>query len=144
VAPHGPPDAGIYAWAMSDEIETVEPDPASAETELAPERVRELAGAGDARLIDVRRDYEFAEGHLPGARQVEINHLTAQADSIPKDRVVVFYCRSGNRSGMAAAAFREGGWDAHNLAGGIVAWVEAGHPLDPADGHVAEPRPPTA
>lgn len=129
---------------MSDPIETVEPDPASAETELAPARVRELAEAGDADLIDVRRDYEFEEGHLPGARHVEVNELTAQLDAIPKDRAVVFYCRSGNRSGMAAAAFREAGWDAHNLAGGITAWAEAGHPLEPDGGQVAAPRPPTA
>ena len=129
---------------MSDPIEIVEPDPASAETELAPERVQELADAGKADLIDVRREYEFEQGHLPGARQIEVNELTAQADSIPRDRTVVFYCRSGNRSGMAAAAFREGGWDAHNMAGGITAWAEGGLPLEPEDGHVAVPRPPTA
>jgi len=129
---------------VSDPIETVSPDPASAETELQPERVRELAEAGDADVVDVRRGYEFEEGHLPGARHVEVNELTVQAESISKDRPVVFYCRSGNRSGMAAAAFREAGWDAHNLAGGIVAWADAGHPLEPDGGQVAAPRPPTA
>ena len=129
---------------MSDPIETIEADPAAAETELTPERVRELGETGDADLVDVRRDYEFDEGHLPGARQIEVNELTAQADSIPKDRPVVFYCRSGTRSGMAAAAFREAGWDAHNLAGGITAWTEAGHRLEPEGGRVADPRPPSA
>ena len=47
---------------------------------------------------------------------------------------MVFYCRSGNRSAMAAEAFREAGYDAHNLAGGITAWVDARTPLEPADG----------
>jgi rhodanese-related sulfurtransferase len=114
------------------------------ETELPPERVRELADSGAAELIDVRREYEWEEGRLPGARQIEMNELTANADSIPKDRSVVFYCRSGNRSGMAAAAFREAGYDAHNLAGGITAWAEAGLPLEPDDARVAEARPPSA
>lgn len=114
------------------------------EVELEPGRVRDLADAGEIELIDVRRDYEFEEGHLPGARRIEMNELTARADSIPKDRVVVFYCRTGNRSGMAAAAFREAGYDAHNMAGGITAWAEAGHMLEPEGGRVAEPRPPSA
>jgi hydroxyacylglutathione hydrolase/adenylyltransferase/sulfurtransferase len=116
----------------------------SSKTELAPERVRELAESGEAELIDVRRGYEWEEGHLPGARQIEVNDLTAQADSIPKDRTVAFYCRSGNRSGMAATAFREAGYDAHNMAGGIIGWAEAGYPLEPEGGHVAEARPPSA
>jgi rhodanese-related sulfurtransferase len=116
----------------------------AAETELAPERVRELANSGEAELIDVRRDHEFADGHLPGARQIEMNELTAQSESIPRERTIVFYCRSGNRSGMAAAAFREAGYDAHNMAGGIIGWAESGFALEPEGGHVAESRPPSA
>ncbi len=114
------------------------------DAELKPGRVAELAQSGEAELIDVRRDYEWEAGHLAGARHIEVNELTSQADSIPRDRPVVFYCRSGNRSGMAAQAFREAGWDAHNMAGGISAWAEAGRPLEPEDGDVADSRPPTA
>jgi rhodanese-related sulfurtransferase len=124
--------------------ESVEELPANPDTELAPDRVKELADAGQVELIDVRRDYEWEAGHLAGARHVEVNDLTSEAGSIAKDRRVVFYCRSGNRSGMAAQAFREAGWDAHNMAGGIAAWAEAGLPLEPDGGTVAETRPPTA
>ena len=45
---------------------------------------------------------------------------------------------------MAAQAFREAGWDAHNLDGGITAWVDAGLAIEPEDGEVAQGRPPTA
>jgi rhodanese-related sulfurtransferase len=114
------------------------------ETALPPERIAEMRDAGEIELIDVRMDYEWEAGHLAGARHVEVNELTAGADSIPKDRPVIFYCRGGNRSGMAAQAFREAGWDAHNMAGGVSAWVEAGLPLEPEDGTVAEGRPPEA
>ena len=129
---------------MSDNAEATETSSSPSETELAPERVRELAESGEADLIDVRREYEWEEGRIGGARQIEMNELTANADSIPKDRPVVFYCRSGNRSGMAATAFREAGYDAHNMAGGITAWAEAGFPLEPEGGRVAEARPPSA
>jgi rhodanese-related sulfurtransferase len=116
-------------------------DDVTTQTELPPARVHELAAAGEAELIDVRRDYEWEAGRLAGARHIEVNDLTAEADSIPKDRMVIFYCRGGSRSGMAADAFREAGYDAHNMAGGLRAWVEEGLPLEPEDGEVAEVRP---
>jgi rhodanese-related sulfurtransferase len=111
------------------------------ETEIEPARAAELIDAGEAELIDVRRPYEWEAGRISGARPIEVNQLTGEAESISKDGPVIFYCRSGNRSALAAAAFREAGWDAYNLAGGLRAWVEQGLPPDPADGEVAEPRP---
>jgi rhodanese-related sulfurtransferase/SAM-dependent methyltransferase len=114
---------------------------AGIETELAPERVAEMLDRAQAKLIDVRHDYEWSEGRIPGARHIEVNQLAAAAPSIPQDRPVVFYCRSGSRSGMAADAFREAGYDAYNLAGGMVAWAERGLALEPPSGSVAEPRP---
>jgi rhodanese-related sulfurtransferase len=115
-------------------------DAPTTEAELEPKRVAELIADG-AELIDVRRDYEWEGGRIEDARHIEVNELVAEAESIPKDRPVIFYCRSGNRSGMAAAAFREAGYDAHNMAGGIQAWVEAGLPIEPADGEVRAPLP---
>ena len=112
-------------------------------TELDPAAAAERVEAG-AQLVDVRQDYEWEAGRIAGARHLEVNDLTANADSIPKDRPVVFYCRGGSRSGMAAAAFREAGWDAHNMAGGISAWADEGRDLEPTDGLVAESRPPSA
>jgi rhodanese-related sulfurtransferase len=112
------------------------------ETEIAPERVAELLESG-AFLVDVRRSYEWEAGRIPDATHVEINDLARSAESVPRDRPVVFYCRSGSRSALAAAAFRQAGWDAYNVEGGIQAWVEAGRELDPPDGEVAPPRPGT-
>jgi rhodanese-related sulfurtransferase len=118
--------------------------PTAAQTELAPARVAELAAAGEIELIDVRLNYEWEAGRLAGARHVEVNELTGEAESIPRERAVVFYCRGGNRSAMAAQAFREAGWEAYNMAGGVSAWAQAGLPLEPEGGHVAGTRPPTA
>ena len=118
------------------------PDTArKSELELAPEQVAELIEGGGVELIDVRQPYEHEAGHIEGDRHIEINSLSSSAESIPKDRTVVFYCRSGSRSGMAAEAFAQAGWDAHNLSGGLIAWVERELPIVPAGGEVAGQRP---
>jgi rhodanese-related sulfurtransferase len=111
------------------------------ETEITAARAAELIEAGEAELIDVRQPYEVEAGRIRGARSIEVNELTREAESISRERPVIFYCRSGNRSALAAAAFRQAGWDAYNLAGGLRAWVEHGLALDPVDGEVAESRP---
>ena len=118
-------------------------DVEQAATDLDPARAEELIGAG-ATVIDVRRPYEHEAGRIAGARNIEMNDLSGAAESISRDRPVLFYCRAGNRSQMAAQAFREAGFDAYHVAGGIAAWAEAGRPLDPDDGEIIAPRPPTA
>jgi len=109
--------------------------------EVEPGELAEMISAGNVEVIDVRRDYEYEAGHIPGARHIELNDLTANAASIAKERPVVFYCGSGNRSGMPTEAFSQAGYDAHNLAGGIRAWVDVENPLEPEDGAIAAPRP---
>jgi len=96
------------------------------ERELSPEVVAELLARGDTQLVDVREPYEHAAGRIAGDRHVQLEALAAEAETIDRDRPVVFYCRVGARSGMAAQAFAASGWDAYNLSGGIVAWVNAG------------------
>jgi rhodanese-related sulfurtransferase len=90
------------------------------------------------QLLDVRTDVEFLAGHIPGARHVPLADMQAQAASLDREKPVVVYCRSGERSGPAADAFTASGWDAHSIEGGLLAWSEDGLPLDPADGSVAE------
>jgi rhodanese-related sulfurtransferase len=112
---------------------------AAIETAIPPDRAAALIGDG-AQAIDVRRPDEWDAGRIAGARRIEMNELSGAAESIARDRPVVFYCRSGNRSAMAAEAFRQAGWDAYNLEGGLQAWVAEGLELDPVTGEVAEPE----
>ena len=107
------------------------------DSDYTPQQVAELIKQGDVQLIDVRETYEHEAGRIAGDRLIELMQLTAQAQTIDRDRPVVFYCRSGSRSAMATQAFRQAGYDAHNMAGGIIEWHAAGLPLEPADGHVA-------
>lgn len=126
---------------MSDAATTEGANSAGQGLELEPARVSELAAAGEAELVDVREAYEHEAGRISGSRHVEVNELTAAAPSISKDRAVVFYCRSGSRSAMAAEAFSQAGYDAFTMTGGLAGWAERGLPLEPAGGKVAEPRP---
>jgi rhodanese-related sulfurtransferase len=112
---------------MSDQ-ETVGQD-------LTPAQVAEL---GDVQLIDVRTDPEWEAGHLAGARHVPLEQVGTVAGEIDQGRPVVFYCRVGERSALAAEAFRGAGFDAYTMAGGLVAWVEEGRPLEPDNGEVAQ------
>ena len=102
-----------------------------------PGQVRKLVEEG-AQLVDVRTDHEWEAGHIEGATHIELGELSSRSDEIDRSRPVVFYCRSDNRSDMAAAALADGGYEASVLAGGIQAWAEAGLPLAPAGGYVAE------
>ncbi len=107
------------------------------DTDYSPQQVAELHARGEVQLIDVRQPDEYDAGRIAGSRLVVLSELAASAETIDRDRPVVFYCRTGARSAMATEAFSGAGYDAHNMAGGLVDWEAAGLPLDPAGGTVA-------
>ena len=106
------------------------------DADLTPREVAALAARGEVTLVDVREPYEHAAGRIAGARHIPLERLAEAAADL--EWPVVFYCRVGIRSAMAAAAFRASGRDARNMAGGLVAWQRGGLPLDPQDGYVAD------
>jgi rhodanese-related sulfurtransferase len=108
----------------------------SDERDITPEQAEALRAAG-AQVVDVREDEEWDAGRIGGARHLPLGQVAAQAPTIDRDTPVVFYCRVGARSAMAADAFRKGGYEAYSLAGGLEAWAGEGRPLEPDDGTVA-------
>jgi len=107
------------------------------ERDITPEQAEALVRDG-AQLIDVREDEEWEAGRIGGARHIVLGEVASQAPTIDQERPVVFYCRVGARSAMAADAFRRGGYDAYSLAGGLEAWAGQGKPLEPDGGSVAD------
>jgi rhodanese-related sulfurtransferase len=77
---------------------------------------------GDAFLLDVRDDDEFAEGHVPGAVNIPLADLRRDFSALPKDRPVVAYCKVGQRGYYAVRFLRQHGIDARNVTGGILTW----------------------
>ena len=107
------------------------------ERDVTPEQAEALRRDEDAQLIDVREAAEWEQGRIEGARHIVLGEVASQASSIAQDRPVVFYCRVGGRSAMAADAFRRAGYEAYSLDGGLEAWAGEGRPLAPEDGSVA-------
>jgi rhodanese-related sulfurtransferase len=106
--------------------------------DYTPQEVSQLLADGAIQLIDVRQTHEHEAGRIAGGRLIELGSLSAEAHTIDRDTPVVFYCRSGARSGMATQAFAQVGYDAHNMTGGLLGWDAAGLPLEPEGGYVDE------
>ena len=107
------------------------------EAQYTPREVAELLARDEIQLVDVRQPHEHEAGRVAGDRLVELGELAARADEIDRAKPVVFYCRSGGRSAMATQAFRQAGFQAYNMSGGLLDWEASGLPLEPADGYVA-------
>ena len=84
-------------------------------------------------LLDVRTADEFNEGHISNALNIDVKQdgFVEQAKAIlPADKTIAVYCRGGKRSANAARMLAKEGYKVVNLKGGIMAWKEAGMPID--------------
>ena len=80
-------------------------------------------------LIDVREPGEFAGEHIPGATLVELSQFDPRKIPQTENTQLVLYCRSGNRSAIAAQKLFDAGFESvTHLSYGIGAWKEAGYP----------------
>src|SRR3954463_8012987 len=93
-------------------------------------RARRVAAGGEP--------YEREAGYVEGTEHIELNQLSAAAAEFDPDRPVIFVCRVGGRSLMAAQALSSAGFDAYSMAGGVQQWADEGRPLSPHGGHVAD------
>ncbi|MDQ3856553.1 MAG: rhodanese-like domain-containing protein [Chloroflexota bacterium] len=93
---------------------------------------QQMVDSGQARLIDVREPDEWEEGHAPQAEHVPLQtFLSAPSSHVQPEDSVVFICRSGQRSAVAAEmAAAVGVRKAYNLEGGILDWQERGYPVE--------------
>jgi len=92
----------------------------------------QLINRQDALVVDVREQAEYAQSHILNARLLPLSQLEARLADIEKfkDKPVIVYCATGNRSGAAAATLRKSGFsNVSNLSGGFAAWRQAGLPV---------------
>jgi rhodanese-related sulfurtransferase len=93
--------------------------------------VAQLKGQDDVLVLDVREPSEYAAGHIPGVTLIPMGQVPNRLSEIPEDKTVIVTCRSGNRSGQIAEYLRQQGYeDVHNMKGGILAWQDAGLPVE--------------
>lgn len=89
---------------------------------------------GDAVLIDVRPEEEYAAGHVPGAVSVSLERLDEKASQLPRDKPIFAYCRGRYcvLSHEAARALARQGYSVSRLREGITEWKAADIPLESA------------
>ena len=94
----------------------------------------ELIEARKAPLIlDVRSQVEYESGHIPGAVHLDYRELPEQLHELPagKHEVIVTYCRTGVRAGVAEKTLHEAGFTSVvHLEGDMTGWLESGLPLN--------------
>ena len=107
----------------------------------AKTRIREVSVAdalkaingGDARLIDVREDNEWAEGHAKGADHLGKGIIERDIEKMvpDKDAELILYCGGGYRAALAADSLQKMGYtNVASMAGGWRAWLEANAPTE--------------
>ena len=103
--------------------------------EVDAERARELLGSEHPpALVDIREGWELESGTIAGSEHIPMGEVGVRFDP-ERDRHIVLYCAHGNRSLRLAQAMHAHGFeDVVSLAGGIVAWAEAGLPVEAPGG----------
>ncbi|MCC6705234.1 MAG: rhodanese-like domain-containing protein [Thermomicrobiales bacterium] len=92
--------------------------------------VSAIAG-GTHQLLDIREQDEWDAYRIPGARFIPLGQLAQRAEELEPERPVIVYCKSGVRSMHAVEILQSTGRkDAASMTGGIIAWYEAGQPIE--------------
>ena len=101
--------------------------------EVDPIAALQFINHKNALVLDVREDDEYKAGHILGATLIPLGKLKGRIGELEKHKndPIVVVCRSGNRSASACVILgKQGFTQAHNLAGGVMAWQKANLPLE--------------
>ena len=96
--------------------------------DVDPAEARQLIDAG-WRVIDVRTDAEWADGHVAGSHHVPMDQVVEEIGG-HLDHPLLVVCASGGRSSRVAQYLAAQGAETANLDGGLHAWEDAGLPLE--------------
>jgi rhodanese-related sulfurtransferase len=104
----------------------------SAVTNISADSLQSLLKDEHGILLDVRTPEEYAEGHIPGAINIDYRseHFSEGLDTLNKDLVYQVYCHSGRRSSESSEIMKKKGFKSiYNLEGGILEWQKKGYPV---------------
>ena len=99
--------------------------------EIDVDELEDLVAEGSAAVLDVREDWEYQSGRVPGVIHIPLGQLVRRVGELPRDRRVVVICQHGSRS-LSAAAFllSQGFDDAASVAGGTAEWELSGREIE--------------
>lgn len=92
----------------------------------------ELTADSSVVVLDARTAGEYGEGHIEGAVNIDVkkdDFLQKAKQTLPVDRTIAVYCRSGRRSAKACNLLSAEGYKCVNLKGGIMAWTGEKKPV---------------
>ena len=96
--------------------------------DVSVQQGKEMIDTGEVFLLDVRTQEEYNEGHISGSTLIPVQELEAKLNELPKDKKILVYCRSGNRSATASEILvKKGFHQIFNMHGGITEWKNAGY-----------------
>ncbi len=101
-------------------------------SQLEPVDAVRIINHEDAVMLDVREDKEVAEGMIIDSLHIPLGKLGDRLDELAnlREKPIIVSCRSGHRSATACARLRKEGFETvYNLKGGVLAWQNAGLPL---------------
>jgi hydroxyacylglutathione hydrolase len=116
--------ANLSTWQDADlAVQTVD--------QLSVEAAASRIASGEARIIDVRNDTEWDEGHIPGAEHVTVERLTrGDTNGLDRAQPLITTCAAGYRSSLAASLLKRTGFrDVSNLTGGMDVWEASGNAI---------------
>ncbi|KAA0224185.1 MBL fold metallo-hydrolase [Fimbriimonadia bacterium ATM] len=103
--------------------------------QMQAREAKERLDAGEVTIVDVRGASEYEEGHIPGSIHVPLGYLADRADSIPKDKPVVFQCYAGGRSSIGASLWvKLGNPPPLNFVGGFEEYEAQGLEVETGSG----------
>ena len=121
--------------AVADEPKQTAGAKASATKDVTPDEAAALVkNQSGVLVLDVRTPDEFAEGHIPGAKNVDFlgDDFEKQIAALPADRPLIVHCAAGNRSAKAVAkiAALQKSAQIFHLKSGFNGWKAAGKPIE--------------
>lgn len=98
--------------------------------QISVQDLKSLMDSGSPRIIDVREEWEFNQGHLPTAAWLPMSSVPQNTAAFIADDPVYVVCRTGNRSGQVVDWLARLDIRSVNVAGGTVEWQALGYPID--------------
>jgi hydroxyacylglutathione hydrolase len=99
-----------------------------------PELYARWGGQEPIAVVDVRRDEEWREGHIPGSQHIHVADLPERTGEVPLERPVAVICASGYRAQLAASMLAAAGRTVVAVQGGVPDWIAQGRPVVTGDG----------
>ncbi|MGE5221328.1 MAG: MBL fold metallo-hydrolase [Omnitrophica WOR_2 bacterium] len=120
--------AGYLAGGISAWQEQGLPTTSGDILDITPQDLaQKLTSGEDLLVVDVREPWEFAQGHVPGAKLIPLSALNTELSTLDPGKPVAVICASGNRSESAAALLGQKGFKkVYNILNGMYGWQMAG------------------